>query len=383
MGEFIPGSAIPIIRKSSKEPEYIPGQVIPRATTRSTTQEYIPGKVFPKDPIIKPTQNEATQTDEQLSPLDIKNVLRGNSLELISRIGWEKYRKLLESLSYSQFIADGLKEISQLETASQVEQQPLNEVVLQQNKEAGLRAEGLMNNMEQEFARSKGLTYFCKNSEGGNKFFALFRGSDSEQKKVTRFYVGINNRNAPEIFQSLFEELAKQDGLGNTDLALYKSNIIGGAEESFNDIDVQVNNIIIYVKNDNPETFNMVSNAITSSKKNHPEIWNLSMGDKAKLKRQYLSDFIIPIDDNVGFVEMSGVNSYHIDARVGIYRQLLGESIQYSEGISLEERSKILAEYGPANPGFFGKMMITGREVWTINARERRRKYMPALLFED
>jgi hypothetical protein len=156
----------------------------------------------------------------------------------------------------------------------------------------------------------------------------------------------------------------KQTGvISNIDLALNletydKENISRQFEN---------NTIILYVYGKKPEIFKEVASAIKNAKTLRPDIWKLSPRELAKSKESIIKDFMIPLDENVSFAEMSNTGSYHANVTGKAFYEITGDFAFKPN--SLDEFIKKIEPYSPGRPGL-------------IDDLPERRKYMPALLFK-
>ena len=125
------------------------------------------------------------------------------------------------------------------------------------------------------------------------------------------------------------------------------------------------NTIILYAYGKKPELMTRVAKALSRAKQNNPDAWKLRATDLIAAKEKMVQDFMIPLDDASGFVEMNGPQSYHSSARGKMFAELTGEMPW--RRMPTEDLVKKLETWTPQRPGSFSDL-------------PNRKMYMPGLV---
>lgn len=299
-------------------------------------------------------------------------ILEGRGWEEIERVGWESYRQELEKVSYGEIASRRIGRIRELEAlplppntgkTSPGSLQALND-------QAKVRSYELSASLSQEHSREKGGSWHAFR-QGDKKLTA--RGQlnprnergEPVERPIRRFYFSVLTRKAPEAYQSLLSALAENGAIDNIDLVLNLETFQEPDPKSFEN-----NALILYSFGNDAELMNKIATAVRQAKESSPDAWSMGANDKGRAMNSVLRDFLVPLDDTSGFVEMPTTQSYHSGTRGHIYEEMVGEPS--SRGTTTEEIAKRISMWKPEKPGLF-----------LDSSLRNRRRYMPALLFEE
>ncbi|GEM_PF-3093038 len=298
-------------------------------------------------------------------------IIEGRGFDEIERVGWPAYREALTKTSYSQMFDYQMQEIERLrQEAQQYPQTSTPEQILQQNIQVRDRVTNLRQQLKQDYARSKDLPFYC--FDGTNsKFVARGKNQGGMSGPLTRIYLGVATRHAPEAFASLLQALQDEEA---TDID-FVINLDNFYPEPLN-TGVEENSLIIYIPQKNIAVMEKVAKAIRRAKQTNPAPWEMSPEEKAELKQWMTHGFKIPLDNTTAFVEMDNERSYDTGARVEIGNEF-HPNYNFTR-IPIADRMQTIAaglkRYTPDRPGIFTS---TDYDI------KKRRKYMPGLLFEE
>ena len=187
-----------------------------------------------------PDSKDPEITDEAIA----EKAKDGDVLELISQIGWERYRKILEGINYSEII-DRVLEKRQ---ASASESHLTSWMVQQDNSKAHVRALELKRKLELNISWNTLETNipedFIYGYDSGTKLYCAGRKANLENKIFgRRIYLDIPIKNSPEIYQDVIRSFTQVGILGQVDTALNLENF---DNQSFGNYSAD-NAMVIYV----------------------------------------------------------------------------------------------------------------------------------------
>jgi len=205
------------------------------------------------------------------------------------------------------------------------------------------------------------------------KLRIIGRERNTENKHfLRRVYLSVPTANMPEISEELFKIMERDDLLSETEIAM---NMEVYGEEGASEI----NSIVIYIFGNKPELMTKAFKAIKEAKTNTVELWNKSDADRYSSLKKTLGDLMIPVDDDVAFVEMADGPgySYHSGISNRIRREL--DPMSFSGVADFNRIKKGLDQFAPSTPGPMSPD-TDDTAYYDISARN---KYMPALVFDD
>ncbi|QQG44223.1 MAG: hypothetical protein HYW86_05185 [Candidatus Roizmanbacteria bacterium] len=319
--------------------------------------------------------------------VDMENVIAGRGFEEIQRVGYEKYRRALNNISYAQMIEYQMAEINRLKAETGDPSPIEKDEVVRLNKEALDRVEKLRKEMPQEYGADKKLPFVCRDATEVEKL--QIGGLTEETKKerpITRVYFYVHNRHAPEAYLSLFEELKNEDVWAYTTLALYYGALQESPESHYNN-----NNIIIYNRGKDPKAMKKIAAAVERAKEKHPEYWITNPQEKAKVRSNLMVHFNIPLDESTGLVEMPSIVSYDSNDLPKMGAEIMGTQF-YGKHFEKDPATGQFVSINTFKDGieplykkmrrFTPSRTETFQNVDTLS-KPLRRKHMPGLLFEE
>ena len=299
---------------------------------------------------------------------ELQSIAEGNGFEVIERIGWAEYRRLLAQVPYSEMIGHKINQIQTLQELTQ----PLidKDELRRRNFEAAQKIPNIIKFFEQEH----GQRVLSNNS---NPYYAF-----STDKKLTirsrkndptniqflrRIYHAVPTASVPQVFHTMFEAMVDNGAMGaGMDLVLNRENFPEDVSASDYEASFNTNTIISYVYEDDPELMQKVVKAALEVQSAHPEYYELPPQEEINLKTAHIRDFLIPLDDRTAFAEMTDTSSYHSGVVTPIYFELFGWDFP-----SLEVFHERMQKYSSEQPGEFSS------EYSTL---KRRKMYQPALI---
>lgn len=353
---------------------YLVGDTLPEAlSTQPIPPEPAP-VLQPEVPTPTPAPEHAGDIEEEQTEGDVmqQKIIEGRGFEVVKEVGWQEYREALKKVSYADIMAYQIQQIDQLKQQAATETQPTHDEIKQTNQEAKERMEELLSTYKQHIDSDPSLPYTYATS---NKFSLRGKHAFSGQEEpLTRLYVGVATKHAPEAFKSLFEACRENGVIADIDVSLFTDSIY---EDITLGIPIEDNSIIIYVPQQKIEAMQKVAEALQEAKQAHPEAWETTAAEKERVKHSLMYNFKIPLDDTIGFVEMPTKKSFDTTHRLEIGRELHPGYQQLIDGqlvVTLPTLHTQLQRYSPQQPGTFQSK---------YRGMEQRRKYMPALLFEN
>jgi hypothetical protein len=311
--------------------------------------------------------SDAVQHREESEQGSIKEkIIAGKGFEVISEIGWDAYRKKLETMSYVDMIRSQFSDIREL--GWKASDKPITEDTRDLNRQSKARFNTLSKELWGEFNTTNGYPF----SAGpiSNKF--SIRGVDFDMGKIDenhpllRMYFSVYTKHAPEAYKSLFEELKEINGLREVDLTFFPHGAYKDPDARF-----QNNAIIIYAPNPTAETMQNIAQATMQAKAKHPEFWQMDPKDEAAVRKNNALFFNIPLDATTGFVEMTHTESYDHGEKLEISEEF---KVSHEEELTLFGLESQMSAYSPTHPGKFRHR---------AGGMKFRRKYMPGLIFRD
>ncbi len=309
---------------------------------------------------------------------EVDEIIAGRGFEYIAKHGWEAYRSALKNISYGNILENQLKEIVSLnkEELSLPDKTTESEIITNNHK-ANLRIKKLRNDLPIQINQDIKGPFFCLDVPDTSKLTIRGRNYESAFEKdgaltkeaypMTRFYITVKSQVIPEAFMSLFDELKGQGDQfwDHADLSL-----------NYGDTSVDINthntnnSIIIMINGEDSNVFETIVKALASAQSKNPEMWHLSPKYLAQSKVAIATNFLIPLNDTVGFVEMPSRSSFDTTQRINIGKEIFGQGYP-PEFKDLKYLRFFMKKFNPENPGNFKNPSLSNR-----------RKYMPALLMD-
>jgi hypothetical protein len=293
-------------------------------------------------------------------------VCRG--LKAVIQHGWNEFGSSLLTVSYSDIFRQQTREIDRLRSL------PATPAACSQPdfKAAETEADRIGARLQELYPHEGSAPFYAFAED--NKYWVAGK-QKGEDYPLTRIYIGQRIDTAPDTFNRLIKELQSRGCLAFIDIALNREIFFPGESSLEN------NAIIIYVMKNDREVLRNVCQAIEAAQVDS----GLTAAERARLKEDNIRDFLVPLADNVAFVEMENNRSYHFETRHRLFIEIFGRTPFLSK-LSLAEIQQVLDLWSPENPGFFqGKpqrlVLCDGKPMlYPPNLLANRRKYMPALV---
>jgi len=310
---------------------------------------------------------KAPETGNNPTVPNHEQILEGHGFEEVERVGWNRYREALTSMSYADLIDHQLAQIQQLEAQGSQDKGVPVWITEKFNTEALQRAHELSGWLTREYGQEKGGSFVAW-QEGDKKVWVQgcnLNRETSVERPLTRIYFSVPTKNSPEAFREVWASLVDAGVMDKVDLALnLESFQQDSTQKSFEN-----NTLVLYVYGKNPELMTKVSKAIKRAKESKPELWQIPPKDKARAKTSILKDLMIPLDDTTSFVEANTHASYHAGPRSYIVRELTGQFIK----VDLPELARSIRQFSPQTP-------VEVNAYEQVPANIGRKRHMPALI---
>lgn len=306
----------------------------------------------------------------RLCPALREQIVSGRGLKVVIQQGWHTFRNSLLAISYSEIFRQQTAEIEALQKLSLLPK-PISQEKI---KTAEVRADQLAIKLQSQYPKEGKVPFYA--SAESDKYWVLGKQRGKELP-LTRIYIGQRIDNAPETFDRLIKELEIRGCLAFIDIALNREIFFPDGRS------IENNAIIIYVMKNNREVLRNVCQAIETAQVDS----GLSAAERAQLKEDNIRDFMVPLADNVGFVEMNSYDSYHTTIRQDLFKEIFDRWSPWRDKLSLAEIQEKHDRWSPEDPGFFQgkyqKRIHYGDKpiLYPPNLLANRRKYMPALVF--
>jgi hypothetical protein len=307
--------------------------------------------------------------------IDRPKIIEGKGLEVIAEAGWSEYRKALVDIPYSEIAENQSAQIKQLETSSSDSHKTtsptwvVEEITRRTNHAALSRARRLIQHFTNAYGKDS-LSSVVAHA-GEKKLMISGRGISRDAQgnptdlPVTRIYFTVATDKAPEVFEALRKTFIDMGIMSEFELAL---NLESYQAESLSK-PFENNTLIAYIYGQRPDLLTKMAKGILRAKREYdPDIWKLSNQYLAQAKRMNIEDFMIPLDDTTAFAEMDSLRSYHSGPSKKMFTDLMG-GWTLDRMITTEQIISKLKSWTPQTPGLFPD-------------EPRRRRYMPALVFD-
>lgn len=300
-----------------------------------------------------------------------EQLISGRGLKAVGQHGWQVCREELLRASFSEIFRTQVREITALRQLCL--QTDADEQV--DMKAAEVKADRIGAGLQAMYPFESTIPFYGFAEE--NKYWLIGRRHGKDYP-LTRIYIGQHVNSAVDNFVRLIRELESRGCLPYMDIALNREIFFPGGNPLEN------NGIIIYVMSSEREMLRNICQAIEAARVDSA----LTAAERAQLKENNIRDFLVPLADNVAFVEMNGNVSYHTTVCVDLFRAMFGRP-PYFNKLNLAEIQQELDRWTPDNPGFFeGKpqqVVVCGGKplLYPPNPLANRRKYMPALVFDQ
>lgn len=307
-------------------------------------------------PTIPETINNPQEVED--SSIDPEGTIGNpNTLELIKQIGWTKYREQLSKMSYTQIIrsqqpttelVDGSEEAAWYRK-NQIQQENIAELVI----------------VNQEFPKLEDTEQAHFWRQGDKKIWMQGEYLPSDESLMTRIYLACPTKRVWEVFNGLCQKSHESGIARNIQVALNLENFQGESlAKTF-----EGNNIIIYIKGKANSGLMTKLAEILLEAKQQVEDWQMSEDALASNREETLRAFMIPLADQISFVEMPNGSSYHTTA-CGLIQQNFG-----------------LSHFGRSTPPplseYISRMEKWGSAVIDEARMPYRHANMPALVYSN
>lgn len=281
------------------------------------------------------------------STIDRSKVMSGQGLEQVIKHGWPQFRAVLARSSYAEIIESQLAGITRLGPPRARFDDPADRL------EVLLQATALYNEFAEKYPQAGDHPVGIKRD---GKLELRGKTVKDNASFLTKFYFAIPVRHAPAVFRCLFDALKTNDVL--------KDIVFSLNFRALNCLDIyETNVIIIYAFGKDPRLLKNICEAIQLARSSRPEIWEPPRpGDLALAKSWMLAEFLIPLCDNVAFVELEANLSWDDHFLPRLRSELLGGNAFKN----LNQLAEFLKKWTPEKPGEF---------TWTP-----RKYHMPPLL---
>ncbi len=311
--------------------------------------------------------------ENPLTPEQQQLIVEGRALELIQEVGWDRYRLALERLKYADMIREQIKQIEQLKSTPDTEPQLAADELKAKNIEAGRRIrKELIPELTTKYAADKRLGYAVFMANDVNKLTARGHKVNTSAVPVRRVYLTVPSFNVPEIYKSILEKLIANKAMESLDLALFMESFPKNLDDPTYTQSTQNNSIILYSFGPNSDALTKAVETINAARTERPELWKLSNVDQVATIERSAKEFTVPLDQNIAFVEMPTSSSYHATIGSRLPQAISGGDVSQ---LDLAEIVARLDNNSPTNPGIFPQNDLPFALT--------RRRYMPALNFED
>lgn len=296
-----------------------------------------------------------------LEPEIMEKIEDGQGLEVIENIGWEKYRQTLEQVPYARIFEKRSQKIQGINQNAPED----NWVTSHHNIDADKRAGDLSRKFQSGFTKDTGNPFIVE-IEGDTKLWVHGSESNPDNKKfLRRIYLDIPTQNLPEVFDLLSNSLIENDLMRHIQIAM---NL-----ESFDDSDQYSasNAIVIYISGDKPELMTKIAEIISQVKQDNEDLFTRPDWAKALATKAAVGELMIPLDDDIAFVEQTGEASYHAQILPQIYKEL-GLNLGVNSS-NLDDLYRNIKPFSAQRPGELNpdNSILVGRK-----------KYSPALILD-
>lgn len=321
--------------------------------------------------------------------LRAQDLIRGEALAEIKRVGWDKYKQYLkDKLSYANFAEWQLLLEKHEENQPKKPESPrLNprEIATLQSEVDELETVYRPNQLSGQqginaYKQSDTKFHVC-GKRAAEYFKSVPAGSD--EFLLTRVYCAPPIKNAVKVYHSLIRELHGAGVLTSVDAVLNLAMVSPNKPDSPTNNNETFNSeeIILYGPGRDSKVMEAVARAIEQSQQNQAELWKHDPADSSRVTKRLVENLLIPIAPSVGFVELTDGHSYHTLALTHMTEDLFNK---YLPGeVSFQERVEQSKKWTPDRPAVFGHYSQGGNYVESFPGSGRRRRHMPGLVFPN
>lgn len=300
----------------------------------------------------------------------LKKLIYGEGFSEILRYGWHRCRERIKETCYADWID---AELQRKPKDIQPPHLP-TWIIHEWNIQALERILEFFKQGRERFPPDRNTTHkACFWQDRGKKIFFGSPETPPRNEKITRLYLHVRSRSAPEAFRALCIATYKNGAIASSKIAF---NLENYQQESL-DASLENNTLIVYIRDTDPRAVDKMIEAIHEARQTAPEAWTLLPHEIASTRKSTLRDFLLPLDHQVALVEQIGEgSSYHADIYPHLYEQITQGGSRFYHRHNLQELRDFFKPYRLRREAAF----IAEDPRWEGYKFLGRKRYLPALV---